>query len=69
MRTRPGLGGGGGAQVIRLAYSKSNMDGPFLTVDEISKLLKVNAQTVRNWIDAGELPAVRVGSRRVRAST
>src|ERR1700760_2742501 len=23
-------------------------------------------QTVRNWLDRGELPAVRVGSRRVR---
>ena len=25
-----------------------------------------NQQTVRNWIDRGELPAVRVGQRRVR---
>jgi excisionase family DNA binding protein len=38
----------------------------FLTVAEIAELLKVNAQTVRNWVDRGELPAVRVGSRRVR---
>jgi excisionase family DNA binding protein len=38
----------------------------FLTVFEIADLLKVNQQTVRNWIDAGSLPAVRIGSRRVR---
>jgi excisionase family DNA binding protein len=37
-----------------------------LTVDEIAGTLKLNAQTVRNWIDRGELPAVRVGKRRVR---
>ena len=28
--------------------------------------MKVNQQTVRNWIDRRELPAVRVGQRRVR---
>jgi excisionase family DNA binding protein len=38
----------------------------FVTVHEIAELLKVNQQTVRNWIDRGELAAVRVGARRVR---
>ena len=38
----------------------------YLTVDEIAELLKVNPQTVRNWIERRELPAVRVGARRVR---
>jgi excisionase family DNA binding protein len=38
----------------------------FLTVAQIAELLKLNPQTVRNMIDRGELPAVRVGSRRVR---
>jgi excisionase family DNA binding protein len=37
-----------------------------LTVSEVAEMLKVNQQTVRNWIDRGELSAVRVGSRRVR---
>jgi excisionase family DNA binding protein len=37
-----------------------------LTVDEVAAQLRVNPQTVRNWIDAGKLPAVRVGDRRVR---
>jgi excisionase family DNA binding protein len=36
-----------------------------LTVAEIAERLKLNQQTVRNWIDAGKLPAIRVG-RRVR---
>jgi len=37
----------------------------FLTVAEVAELLKLNQQTVRNWIDQGRLPALRVG-RRVR---
>ena len=38
----------------------------FLTVAEVAERLKVNQQTVRNWLVRGELPAVRVGVRRVR---
>jgi excisionase family DNA binding protein len=37
----------------------------YLTVAEVAELLKLNQQTVRNWIDQGSLPALRVG-RRVR---
>jgi excisionase family DNA binding protein len=37
----------------------------YLTVAEVAGMLKLNQQTVRNWIDQGSLPAVRVG-RRVR---
>jgi excisionase family DNA binding protein len=37
----------------------------YLTVAEVAEMLKLNQQTVRNWIDAGSLPAIRVG-RRVR---
>ncbi len=37
----------------------------FLTVAEVAGILKLNPQTIRNWIDAGTLPAVRIG-RRVR---
>jgi excisionase family DNA binding protein len=37
----------------------------FLTVQEVAELLKLNPQTVRNWIDQGSMPAVRMG-RRVR---
>ncbi len=41
----------------------------FLTVAEVADWLKLNQQTVRNWIDQGSLPAVRVGRRvRIRRS-
>jgi excisionase family DNA binding protein len=41
----------------------------FLTVAEVAATLKLNQQTVRNWIDQGSLPAVRVGRRvRIRRS-
>jgi excisionase family DNA binding protein len=36
-----------------------------LTVAEIATILRMNQQTIRNWIDAGTLPAIRIG-RRVR---
>lgn len=42
------------------------MSDELLTVKEIAAELRVVGQTVRNWIDRGELEAVRVGSRRVR---
>ena len=41
----------------------------FLTVAEVAEMLKLNQQTVRNWIDQGSLPAIRVGRRvRIRRS-
>jgi excisionase family DNA binding protein len=42
-----------------------DFEDTFLTVAEVAELLRLNQQTVRNWIDAGSLPALRVG-RRVR---
>jgi excisionase family DNA binding protein len=41
------------------------VEDEFLTVAEVAAMLKLNQQTVRNWIDAGQLPAVHIG-RRVR---
>ena len=38
----------------------------YLTVAEIAETLKVNPQTVRNWIDRNEPKGIRVGARRVR---
>ncbi len=44
---------------------RSEFEESFLTVAEVAQTLKLNQQTVRNWIDQGTLPALRVG-RRVR---
>jgi excisionase family DNA binding protein len=48
-----------------LTMERGELEESFLTVAEVAELLKLNQQTVRNWIDAGSLPALRVG-RRVR---
>ena len=45
--------------------NRSEPEEEFLTVAEVAEMLKLNQQTVRNWIDQGSLPALRVG-RRVR---
>ena len=45
--------------------SHTEPDETYLTVAEVAETLKLNQQTVRNWIDQGTLPALRVG-RRVR---
>jgi excisionase family DNA binding protein len=34
---------------------------PLLTVSEVAAEFQVTAQTIRNWIDHGALPAVRIG--------
>lgn len=52
-----------------MSIHSGNLDETFLTVAEVAELLKLNQQTVRNWIDQGSLPAVRVGRRvRIRRS-
>jgi excisionase family DNA binding protein len=48
-----------------MSTERRPLDDSFLTVAEVADILKLNQQTVRNWIDQGSLPAVRVG-RRVR---
>jgi excisionase family DNA binding protein len=48
-----------------MSISGGNLEDTFLTVAEVAEMLKLNQQTVRNWIDQGSLPALRVG-RRVR---
>ena len=45
--------------------ANTDPDESYLTVAEVAETLKLNQQTVRNWIDQGSLPALRVG-RRVR---
>src|SRR5581483_762527 len=48
-----------------MSVDNSTSEDRFLTVAEVAALLKLNQQTVRNWIDQGSLPAIRIG-RRVR---
>jgi excisionase family DNA binding protein len=35
----------------------------FMTVAEVAALLELNQRTIRNWIDQGSLPALRLGRR------
>lgn len=52
-----------------MGASSGDFTDSFLTVAEVAEMLKLNQQTVRNWIDQGSLPALRVGRRvRIRRS-
>jgi excisionase family DNA binding protein len=52
-----------------MSSSGGPLEDSFLTVAEVAEILKLNQQTVRNWIDQGSLPALRVGRRvRIRRS-
>jgi excisionase family DNA binding protein len=53
------------AQLEKVKVDHNDLEESFLTVAEVAEILKLNQQTVRNWIDQGSLPALRVG-RRVR---
>jgi excisionase family DNA binding protein len=53
------------SQLEKVQLDHTPREEAFLTVAEVAEMLKLNQQTVRNWIDRGSLPAVRVG-RRVR---
>ncbi len=48
-----------------MSPSSPDPDEAYLTVAEVAQTLRLNQQTVRNWIDQGRLPALRIG-RRVR---
>jgi excisionase family DNA binding protein len=45
--------------------SRAPLSEELFTVSEVAAILKLNEQTIRNYIDAGALPALRIG-RRVR---
>jgi excisionase family DNA binding protein len=52
-----------------MSLEPGSAEESFLTVAEVAELLKLNQQTVRNWIEQGSLPALRVGRRvRIRRS-
>jgi excisionase family DNA binding protein len=49
--------------------AERDLDDSFMTVAEVAEILKLNQQTVRNWIDQGALPATKIGRRvRIRRS-
>jgi excisionase family DNA binding protein len=57
------------SQLEKVTVDSSEREDSFLTVAEVAETLKLNQQTVRNWIDQGSLPALRVGRRvRIRRS-
>jgi excisionase family DNA binding protein len=41
------------------------LDEEYVTIPEAAQLLQVHPSSIRRWIDAGDLPAHRVGQRRV----
>lgn len=41
-------------------------DDGFLTISEVSKLLSVHPNTLRNWERQGKIQSQRIGSRRDR---
>jgi excisionase family DNA binding protein len=49
------LAGGTGTEIPEL-----------LTVAQVAKLFRLHEMTIRSWIEAGTLPAVWIGERRVR---
>lgn len=52
-----------------MSVERNDLEDSFLTVAEVAEMLKLNPQTVRNWIDQGSLPAIRMGRRvRIRRS-
>ncbi len=38
----------------------------YLTISEVSKLLKVHPNTLRNWDKNGTLKPIRIGERKIR---
>jgi len=50
----------GGLEPVRTVLNED-----YVTVPEAAQLLRVHVSTIRRWIDSGELPAHRVGQRRI----
>jgi excisionase family DNA binding protein len=54
------------AKYTSVPAEQTQLDETFLTVNGVARLLQINPQTLRNMIDRAEMPAVRIGQRRVR---
>lgn len=46
--------------------SEKNELPEFLTLKEVTSLLKVHENTLRNWDKNGTLKAIRIGGRKIR---
>lgn len=46
--------------------NKKNYLPEYLTLKEVSSVLKVHENTLRNWDRNGTLKAIRIGGRRIR---
>lgn len=46
--------------------NKKNELPEYLTLKELSELLKVHENTLRNWDKNGTLKAIRIGGRKIR---
>ena len=55
-------------QILQLTSAGMSRSRPdrFLTVAEVAADLRISPDTVRRWIAAGKLPAVRVSARDLR---
>ena len=40
--------------------------GDILTIEDVSKILKVSKRTVYRWVDSGELRVARIGRKTYR---
>jgi excisionase family DNA binding protein len=45
---------------------QTHIDSSYFTVGQAARMLAVSPSTVWRWIDAGKLPAYRVGGRAIR---
>jgi prophage regulatory protein len=54
------------AAAAKLAGGTGGEIPELLTVAQVAELLRLNRQTIWNWIDAGTFPAVQIGARRYR---
>jgi excisionase family DNA binding protein len=50
-------------RLLRIPPAPSVMTKPFLTIPEAARELRMNADTLRTWVQGGKVPARRVGYR------